>query len=59
MTSARSRCKGDRYGYRRESSYWNEYYRAQFWRREDYPAFSALMTLRQWLSRETTDLGQR
>jgi hypothetical protein len=35
----------------RATSYWNEYYRTQFWRREDYPAFSAIMTLREWLSR--------
>jgi hypothetical protein len=37
----------------RATSYWNEYHRTQFWRREDYPAFVALMTLRRWLSGDT------
>jgi hypothetical protein len=35
----------------RATSYWNEYYRGRFSRREDYPALSAIATLRDWLSR--------
>jgi hypothetical protein len=35
----------------RATSYWNEYYRSRFQRREDYPALSAIATLREWLSR--------
>jgi hypothetical protein len=33
----------------RATSYWNEYYRGRFSRREDYPALSAIATLREWL----------
>ena len=33
----------------RATSYWNVYYRTQFRKREDYPAFPAIATLRQWL----------
>lgn len=35
----------------RATSYWNEYYRGRFSRREDYPAISAIATLHEWLSR--------
>jgi hypothetical protein len=32
----------------RATSYWHEYYRGRFSRREDYPAFCAIPTLREW-----------
>jgi hypothetical protein len=37
----------------RATSYWNEYYRRRFRRREEYPAFPALTTLLKWRSSET------
>ena len=36
----------------RATSYWNEYYRQRFRRREEYPAFPALATLLEWGSSE-------
>jgi hypothetical protein len=38
----------------RATSYWNEYYRQRFRRREEYPAFPALAILRRWGSPESS-----
>lgn len=38
----------------RATSYWKEYHRQRFWKREDYPAFPALATLLRWRSSDTT-----